>query len=166
VWPRVELVTVLREVADDHVVPAPQLAGGRLAAPGQGVDQRGLAGAVGADEGDVLAALEPQLHVVEQGPVAGHDAPVLEFEDHAPRPRRRRESECQRARLALGAPVAAAIEPLEALDPRLRLARTGAVAKAGHEPLELLALGCLARGRPPGGELAYRLLLAPGVPRT
>src|SRR4051794_24553986 len=63
---RVELLGVLGEVADLGVVASAQLALLELAASGQRLDQRRLAGAVRADERDVLAALEPQLGVVEE----------------------------------------------------------------------------------------------------
>ena len=49
---------VLGEVADLDVVAGADRAGGRLALPGEGLDQGRLAGAVGADEDDVLAAFE------------------------------------------------------------------------------------------------------------
>ena len=49
---------VLGEVADLDVVAGADAAGGRLALPGEGLDQGRLAGAVGADEDDVLAALD------------------------------------------------------------------------------------------------------------
>ena len=43
-------------------------AGGRLALPGEGLDQGRLAGAVGADEDDVLAALDFEVGAGEQRP--------------------------------------------------------------------------------------------------
>ncbi len=60
-----DLLDMLGEVADLHAVPREELASGQLAAAGEGRDERGLAGAVGADEHDVLAALEVELRAVD-----------------------------------------------------------------------------------------------------
>ena len=54
-----ELLGVLAEVADPHVVAAVQLARRECPRAGEGLDQRRLAGTVAADERDVLAAFEP-----------------------------------------------------------------------------------------------------------
>ena len=61
-------VGVLGEVAELDVVADADRAGGGLAAAGERLDQGRLAGAVGADEDDVLAALDFELGVREQGP--------------------------------------------------------------------------------------------------
>ena len=70
-----ELVGVLGEVGELDVVAAAQLAVGRVAAAVRVSMQRGLAGAVRADQRDVLASLEPQVGAVEQRLLAGLDAP-------------------------------------------------------------------------------------------
>src|SRR5262245_53219918 len=58
---------VLGEVADLDVVTGSHRARGGLAGAGKRLDQSRLAGAVGADENDVLAALELEIGAVEQG---------------------------------------------------------------------------------------------------
>ena len=86
--PRLELLGVLGEVADLDVVAGAQLAARRAArSADQRVDQRRLARAVGPDERDVLAALEPQLGVVRAARRRSADLEraVLELEDHAAR---------------------------------------------------------------------------------
>ena len=78
----VQLDLVLREVRRLDAVAEPHRAGRGLAAAEQRLEQRRLARAVRADEGDVLAALERERDAVEQLLVAGRDARAL-------RPRRR-----------------------------------------------------------------------------
>ena len=99
-----QLLRVLGEQPDLDVVPAPQLARRQLARAGERVDQRRLAGAVGADQRHVLAALEPQLEVLEQRALADPQRAVLDLEDHAARALGRLEREAERlavARVAL-----------------------------------------------------------------
>ena len=62
---------VLGEVADLDVVAGAHRAGGGLALLRQGLDQGRLAGAVGADQDDVLAAFDFQVGAGEQG-ASGH----------------------------------------------------------------------------------------------
>src|SRR6202041_279128 len=62
---RAELVRVLGEVADLHVVPRAEPPRRQLTPPREGLDQRGLAAAVGPHQRDMLAALQPQLRVLE-----------------------------------------------------------------------------------------------------
>src|SRR5205085_9537541 len=121
---RADRLGVLGEVADLHVVAAPQLAARERRLADERVQQRRLARAVGADERDVLAALEPELGVVEQDPGrvgADLDATVLELEDHAPAALRRLERELERALVARVALDALHLVAL--LDAVLRLAR-------------------------------------------
>src|SRR4051812_9672234 len=101
------------------------------------MQQRRLAAAVRPDERDVLAALEPELRVVEQDsarPGSDLQAPVLELEDHAPAALGRLEREGQ---LALVARVALdAVDLVELLEAVLGLARLGRlVAEALDEAL-------------------------------
>ena len=60
-----DLLGVLGEKAELDVVAAPQLALAQRESAGQRLDQRGLSGAVGADQVHVLAALQPQLGAFE-----------------------------------------------------------------------------------------------------
>src|SRR3954451_25233720 len=160
---RAELLRVLRQVPELHVVAGAQLAAVELAMADQRLEQRRLAGPVRADEGDVLAALEPQLGVVQQHATRDRQPPVLELEDHPPRALRRLEGELQRApvlRVALDA-----VHLVELLDPRLRLARLGRlVAEALDEALHPRDLGLLALDRAPQRHLARRRLPPPLVP--
>jgi hypothetical protein len=156
---------VLREVAELHVVPGPQPPGVQLAAARERLDQRGLARAVRAHERDVLAALEPELAVLEQCPARHLEPPVLQLEHHPARPLGAAELEAERP------PVGRiALDPLhlvELLDARLRLARlrrlvAEALDEALHaRDLRLLLLDLLAELDLAGGGL-----LAPGVPRA
>src|SRR5204863_5507439 len=118
--------------------------------------------AVRAHERHVLAPLEPQLEVLQQRPGTDLERAVLDLEDHAPRPLRRLEGEPQRLAVAR-----VALDPLDLgqlLHARLRLARARARAEAVHEALQPRDLGLLLLDRAPEGELARRLLPAPGVP--
>ena len=162
---RAELLRVLREVAELHVVPGAQPARLERAAPGERLDQGRLADAVGADERHVLAALEPELAVLEQRP-AGHLEPrVVELEHHAAGALRGGEAEAERAvvaRVALDA-----LHLLQALDARLGLARLGRlVAEALDEALHAGDLALLLLDRLAQRDLARRQLAAPGVPGT
>ena len=91
---RAQLLGVLGEVADLHVVPGAELSGGELAPPGERLDQRRLARPVRPHQRDVLAALQPQLGVLEQRDrrPADLDAPIEQLEDHAPRALRARRT--------------------------------------------------------------------------
>ena len=156
-----ELVGVLGQIADLDVVPGAELAAESSSrAPGERLDQRRLAGPVGADQRHVLAALQPQLGVVEQRLAADRD-------------RRRRSSSNTTRPLRSGglnancsaAPSAGSradpIDLVELLGARLRLPRAGAGPEPGDEPLEPLDLGLLALDRAAQRQLARRLLLAP-----
>ena len=92
-----DLLGVLGEEAQLDVVAAAQLAVRERPAAGERLDQRRLARAVGADDRDVLAALEPQLGVLDQRAVAGADRRVLELERHASGAARAVELEPDRA---------------------------------------------------------------------
>src|SRR5690606_16075641 len=58
---------VLREVADAQVRVPLALAGQQRQLADQGFDEGGLAGAVGAEEGDAVAGLEGEGEVLEDG---------------------------------------------------------------------------------------------------
>ena len=66
------------------VVPAAQLRPSASALAHQRLEQGRLARAVGADEADVLAALEPHPGVLDQRSVADLDPRVLELERDPP----------------------------------------------------------------------------------
>src|SRR5205823_1184421 len=51
------------------------------------VEERGLAGAVGSDQADDLAGVDPQGDAVEGGDAAEVDGDVLDFEEWAPHDR-------------------------------------------------------------------------------
>ena len=143
---------------------APQLAAVELAPAGQRGDQRRLAGAVGADQRDVLAALEPQLGVLQQRALADLEQPVLDLEDDAAGTLGRLEREAERlAVLRIGRQP---VDLVELLRPRRRLAGARAGAEARHEALELGDLGLLLLDHPAERELALGLLGAPRVPRA
>jgi hypothetical protein len=170
-WPTgAQLVRVLGEVTDLHVVARAELARRERPAARERLDQRRLAGAVRAHERDVLAALEPQLGVLEQDEVraalarADFHAPVLQLEDHAPAALGR--GECELQSLDIRSVPLDPLDLLQPLDPRLRLARLrGLVAKALDEPLHPLDLGLLSIDRATERELAGGLLASPLMPR-
>ena len=95
-----ELLGVLGEVAELHVVARAELAVLKRPPARECLDQRGLPRAVGAHQRDVLTALEPQLDVVKQLLVARLEVGVLEFENHPAAARRLVEAEAQAARVA------------------------------------------------------------------
>src|SRR3954454_19723537 len=160
---RAELLGVLAEVAELHVVAAAQLAAVERPVADQRLEQRRLAGAVRTDERHVLAALEPQLGAVEQDLARHLEAAVLELEDHAPRTLRRLEGERERAPVLRVARDA--LHLVELLHPRLRLARLARlVAEALDEPLHPRDLGLLALDRAPQRHLARGGLPPPLVP--
>ena len=92
---------VLGEVADLDVVAGPHRAGGGLALLGEGLDQGRLAGAVGADEDDVLAAFDFEVGAGEQGAARHLDRPVDQLEHDPAGPLRGDEGEAQVAAVAL-----------------------------------------------------------------
>ena len=160
-----ELLGVLGEVPELHVVAGAQPPAIELAAAGQRLDQRRLAGAVRPDERHVFAPLQPQLAVLEQRPAGHLEPPALHVEHHPPRSLRAAELEAERAVVAWDR--ARPLHLVELLHPRLGLARLGRlVAEALDEALhpgdlrllllDLLAELDLARGR----------LAAPRVPRA
>src|SRR4029077_8415861 len=52
------------------------VAGGRLVEPGEAIEERGLAGAVGPDQAEYLALVHVEGHAVERDDAAEHDADV------------------------------------------------------------------------------------------
>src|SRR5204863_9507960 len=70
----IQLVSVLREVADLHAVPEP------VAPADDGLEQRRLPAAVRPDEPHVLAALERQRYVFEENTAVDGDRFALEVE--------------------------------------------------------------------------------------
>ena len=158
-------VGVLGEVADLDVVALPDRAGGGLGATGQGLDQGRLAGAVGADEHDVLAPLDFELGSREKRPPGDLDRRPDQFEDNPPGPLRGLEGEAQVAAVPLFGARPLALDLVDLLEARLRLLRLGRlVAEALDEALHPLDLRLLALDRLAEGDLPRGLLLAPGVP--
>ena len=110
----------------------------------------------------MLAALQPQLGVVEQRLPPADSAACSS--SNTTRPLR---SGGLKANSRPAPSVGSRVQPLdlgELLGARLGLAGAGARAKAGHEPLQALDLGLLALDRAAEGQLAGRLLPPPGVP--
>jgi hypothetical protein len=159
---RAQLLCVLGQQAELEVVPAAQLARVELALARERLDQRRLAGPVGADERDVLPALEPELGVAQELALADPQRAALDLEHDAAGPLGRLEGEAER--LAVPGVAADPLDLLQLLDARLRLARAGARAEARDETLERLDLRLLLLDRAPERQLARGLLLAPGVP--
>src|SRR5579859_3863534 len=121
---RVELELLLREIPDLHAVPDAHLFAGD-----DSLEERRLAGAVRADQGDVLAALERERRVAQQLTLADRDIEVLRLDHGASAARGLEELEAERARatrqqrdLACGG-RAFLLEPLDLRELGLRLLR-------------------------------------------
>jgi hypothetical protein len=84
---------VLCEVGDPDVAAQVAAASLELQHPGQDLQQGALAGAVRADEGHLLAALQDQVEAVVHGVGAVSLDDLLERDDHAPASRRLGEPE-------------------------------------------------------------------------
>src|SRR5580765_526046 len=144
----VELRLVLGEVRGLDAVPQADTTGGRLASPEDRLEQRGLAGAVWPDQGDVLAALERERDLMQQLLVAGPQVERLRLDDDAPRPHRLQELEAQRAPGARRGLRHPRLDALDLLLLRLRLLRLRVLgAEALDEALELGDLRSVALGR-------------------
>src|SRR5262249_44634898 len=146
------------------VVPEPNPPGGGRAAE-QRLEQRRLAGAIRADERDVLAALDRERRVLEER-AAGHgERDAFRLDDHAPRALRLQKSEPQPAPRRARNLGARLFQALDLLQLRLRLSRLrGLVAEPLDEPLEARELLRLALGRAGGMLCASGLLAPPEVP--
>ena len=147
----------------------PHRAAVELAAAGQGGDQGRLAGPVRADQADVLAALQPQLRVLEQDAFADLQLRVLHLQHDAPGALRRGEGERERLLVApvVRAPRPLGLEPIDLLHLGLRLARLRRLRpEALDEALHPLDLGLALLDVAAGRQLARGLLGAPGVPGT
>src|SRR4051812_49795236 len=112
----------------------------------------------------MLAALEPQLGVVQELLVAGAQGGLLELEHHAPAALRGVEAEAER--LAVLGVTRDPPRLLELLRARLSLPRARARPEARDKALETRYLRLLALDRAAEGKLPRRALLAPGVPRA
>ena len=155
----VQLDLVLREVRDLDAVPDPA-----EPAADDRLEQRRLARAVRADQGDVLAPLEHELGVLEQRLRARSEVESLRLDDHSPAAHGLQELEAERATAGAGGVDTFGLDPGDLLQLRLRLPRLRPVAEARDEALEPgdvlgLPLGPLRLVGEPGG-----LLLAPDVP--
>jgi hypothetical protein len=142
-----ELLAVLGEVADLHVVAGLQAPAVERPPAGQRVDERRLARPVRPDERHVLAALEPQVRVVDQHAPGDLEVAVLELEDDAAGALGRLEGDAHLPRVPRVA--GDALDLLELLDPRLRLARLRRLGpEALDERLHPGDLGLLLLDRP------------------
>src|SRR3954471_16201305 len=79
--PRIETFTMLVERRHLDVGAEPYAAAVRRAAAGQHLDERGLAGAVGADDADAVAALDPDREAVDDLSLAIGPADILGLDD-------------------------------------------------------------------------------------
>jgi len=115
----------------------------------------------------VLAALDPERSALDQGAPRDLDPRVLHLQHELPGPGRRREREAQRPTGRRVVCDRIRLDPLDLLEPRLRLPRLRRlVAEALDEPLHSRDLGLLALDRLAERDLACRLLGPPGVPRA
>ena len=110
---------VLREVAEAQALRGVALSAHRRQRSGDGLQQRRLAGAVGAEEADAVAGQDAPVHVRQHRRSLGI-AQHRVFEQHelARGLRRRREAELERAVDVRGRDE---LHPLQRLDPALRL---------------------------------------------
>ena len=155
----VELDLVLGEVGElDAVADPADLAGD------DPLEQRRLAGAVRSDQGDVLAALQHELRVLQEGLRACGKVEALGLDHHPPASCRLQELEAERAPADTRRLDALRLDPRDLLQLRLRLPRLRPVAEAGDKPFEPGdVLGLPLRPRRLVGE-PRGLLLAPHVP--
>ncbi len=138
-----------------------------LAPSGERLDQGRLAGAVGPDEDQVLAPLDPQRRILDQHPPRDLDPRALHLQREATAALRLGEAERQSARLPWIGRDRTRLELLDLLDPRLRLpGLRRLVAEPFHEPLHPGDLRLLLLDRAPERDLAGGLLAPPGVPGT
>src|SRR5262249_1738085 len=144
----VKLGLVLREVPGLDVVAEPDTPGFRPAEAEQRLEQGRLAGAVRADERDVLAALDRERRFAQQRPPGNGELDLLCLDDDAAGPLRLQEVEAECAPRVARHLDAVAFDALDLLQLRLRLPRfRGLVAEALDEPLE--AGGLLRLPLPP-----------------
>src|SRR5262249_11375193 len=164
---RIELHLLLREVADLHAV-----ADAHALAAHDALEQRRLAGAVRADERDVLAPLEGEGRAAQELAVADADVEAVGLDHDAAAPRGLQELEPERSPLArqqgdlVGSAAPLLLEPTDLRQLRLRLLGLRLlVPEALDEALEPLdvrmhPVGLLLRVDQP-----RRLLTPPRVPR-
>jgi hypothetical protein len=111
----------------------------------QQAQQRRLARAVGADEGHLLAPLDREVDVAQDGHAVVADGDVDQLGHEARRPLRRREAEAGDAGAVVG--HLDAVQLLQRLDAALDLAGLrGLVAEALHEALDVGYVPCLPVG--------------------
>src|SRR6202043_2872424 len=66
----------VRRARQDALALHQDVAGARLVEPGEAVEQRGLAGAVRADQAEDLALMHVERHAIQRDDAAEHDADV------------------------------------------------------------------------------------------
>ncbi len=159
------LLGVLGEIAEPDLVSEPDAARRGGAPPGDRLDQGRLAGAVGTDQDDVLAALEVHARLLQQGPARDLDSALLHLNDDPAGALRCREGEAQVATLVRLGNGPVALDLLDPLQTGLGLPCLGRlVAESLDESLHPRDLGLLALDRTAERELPCGLLGAPGVP--
>ena len=135
------------------------------------LEQRGLPGAVRADQSHVLATVDRQRHVVEQVLVTRRERKVIDLGDHLPAARRVQELEAEplptagEQRELVGGDRLLLLQPPDVRELRLRLLRLRLlVPEAIHEPLQPRDVGVVALDRLRRVERTRGLLAPPHVP--
>ena len=167
----VQLHLVLREIRGLDAMPELDRAAVRFEVPEDRLEQRRLAGAVRADESDMLAPFEDERPTAQELLITRGDRQPLRVENDAARSRRLQELEAEgppalrEARELAGGFLALLLQPPDLCDLRLGLLRLRLLVAEPFdealEPLDILAdaFGCLCRrGR------SRRALAPPSVP--
>ena len=164
---QVQLVLlVLGEIADAQLRRALHLAGHGLQPSGQQLDQRGLAVAVGAQQGDAVVHVDAQVHAAQDGAVAVADGHPVQRDQRRGHLVRLGEVEDD---LGVVLHQRDGLQLLQRLQPALRLPGLGRlVAEAFDEGHHVLALGLLLgrHGLEPlhvGAALLEELVVVAGV---
>src|SRR5690606_35727889 len=135
-----QLVAALVDVGQVHGRADVDLARVRLFLPGDHLEQRRLAGAVGADDADDGAGRHLEAQVVDQQAVAEALGDALELDDLLPQALARRDEDL------VGFLALLVVDRLQFLDPRqARLALGAAALGVAARPLEFLGDRLLAR---------------------
>src|SRR5204863_5809930 len=126
------------------------------------LEQRRLARAVRAHEGNVLAPLDCEGRVLEELLAADRDLEPARLDHRAPAARRLQELEPERAAALVRRLDTSRLDPLDLLQPRLRLpCLRRLVAEPLDEALQTCDLLGLTLGRPGDVGRAGRLLAPP-----
>src|SRR5829696_4080117 len=139
---RVDATAVLLDVGELDGLADLDLAVVRLLLADQHLEQRGLAGAVGADDADDAVARQRERQVVDQDAVTEALGQILRLDDDAAQPRTRRDLDLLEVQLAELVGLRGHL--LVAGQPRLALGLAGL--GAGADPLQLVLEALLALG--------------------